>query len=423
MPTALDVRGTWRGVPFVIGATTAETLTLLETGRTFRVRGSIDAAGAHLDLDGELGDIVRWPRVDARVALVAPSLAPLAAPFGAHLGATKRVRIAGALHGDADGYALTGSRAHLGATDLAGELRWTRGEQRDRLRAELTSESADLDELRALVGGRSAPARAAAPAASAASAPARPAHPLDAELRFVAHRLRDAELPWLESAAIDASLVDRRLDVTHLDVGVAHGGHVGAKASVDLAAKPPHGDAEIDVGALRIESLLGQLAARSGLSGVLHGRATLKASGDSLDALIASATGSAEASLADGTISSLLDAKMGLQGGRILRSMLTGAEPIAIRCAAAALDVRNGEGRIRTLVVDTEHTRTTGTGTIDLAHRTLDVVLTPEAKQPGWFILDRSIRLRGPLRDPKHELIARVDADAAPARACRADRP
>jgi len=423
MSTVLDVRGTWRGVPFVIGATTAETLTLLETGRTFRLRGSVDAAGARLDLDGRLGDIVRWPRVDARIALAAPSLAPLAAPFGAHLGGTKRLRMEGALHGDADGYALTESRARLGATDLAGELRWTRGELRDRVRAELKSESADLDDLRALVGDRPAQAAAAEPAVIAASAPAPSAHPLDAELRFVARRLRDADLPWLRSASLSASLIDRRLDVTRFEAGVGHGGHVAGKAIVDLAGKPPHGDAEIDVSALRVESLLGQLASRSGLSGILNGRATLKASGDSLDALIASAVGSVEATLSGGTISSLLDARMGLQGGRILSSMLAGAEPIAIRCAAAALDVRDGQGRIRTLVVDTERTRTTGRGTIDLAHRTLDVVLTPEAKQPGWFILDRSIRLRGPLREPGHELIARVEPAAAPARGCRAERP
>ena len=133
---------------FVIGATTAETLTLLETGRTFRLRGSIDAAGARLDLDGGSGHLC-WPRVDARIALAAPSLAPLAAPFGAHLG-ERNVRIDGALHGDADGYALTESRASR--RDRSGRrAAWTRGEQRDRVRAELRSESADFDDLHALV--------------------------------------------------------------------------------------------------------------------------------------------------------------------------------------------------------------------------------------------------------------------------------
>ncbi len=257
----------------------------------------------------------------------------------------------------------------------------------------------------------------------AASAPAPSVHPLDAELHFVARRLHDADLPWLRSASLNASLVDRRLDVTRFEAGVGQGGHAVGRVFVDFAGKPPHGDAEIDVSALRVESLLGEFAAKSGLSGALHGRATLTASGDSLEALIASAAGSLEASLSGGTISSLLDAKIGLQGGRIVRSMLAGAEPIAIRCAAMALDVRNGQGRIRTLVLDTERTRTSGSGTIDLPRRTLDVVLTPEAKQPGLLVLDRSIRLRGALREPRQELVARAAPGAAPARACRAERP
>jgi hypothetical protein len=174
---------------------------------------------------------------------------------------------------------------------------------------------------------------------------------------------------------------------------------------------------------MRLESLLGERAARSQLSGLLHGRAVLKASGASLDALLASAAGTVSAFVSGGTISSLLDAKMGLQGGRIVRSMLTGAEPIAMRCAEAVLDLRRGEARIRTLVVDTERTRTTGTGTIDLARQTLDVVLTPEAKQRGLFVLDRSIHLQGALREPRHELVARAAPAAAAAPGCRAERP
>jgi len=152
---------------------------------------------------------------------------------------------------------------------------------------------------------------------------------------------------------------------------------------------------------------------------VLHGRAALRASGETVDALLASASGTVSATLSQGTISSLLDAEMGLQGGRILKGLLRGAEAIALRCAAAVVDVRSGRGTVRSLVVDSERTRTTGTGTIDLAQRTLDVVLTPEAKQPGLFVLDRSIRLHGPIAAPAHELVARAVRAAPAAQGCR----
>jgi uncharacterized protein involved in outer membrane biogenesis len=177
------------------------------------------------------------------------------------------------------------------------------------------------------------------------------------------------------------------------------------------------------VSAIRIESLLPAKAATSLLSGTLHGRAALKASGDSPEALLASAAGTVSAFVSGGTISSLLDAKMGLQGGRVLRSLLSGAEPMAVRCAAVLLEVDRGAAKIRSLVIDSERTRTLGTGTIDVAKEALDVVLTPEAKQPGLFILDRSIRLHGPLREPQRELVARVASASAPVPSCRADRP
>ena len=62
-------------------------------------------------------------------------------------------------------------------------------------------------------------------------------------------------------------------------------------------------------------------------------------------------------------------------------------------------------------------------GTIDLGRETLDLVLTPEAKQPGLFVLSRSIHLHGPLRQPARELVARGEPSPEPARGCPAARP
>jgi len=221
---------------------------------------------------------------------------------------------------------------------------------------------------------------------------------------------------------LDARLADGQLVVSRLDVGIAHGHAVG-RGRIDVGATPMQGDAELDLDAVRIESFMPAQAAKHLLSGTLHGRAALKASGDSAEALLTSATGRVSAFVASGSISSLLDAEVGLQGGRVVRSMLAGAEPIALRCAAAVVDLEHGLGKVRTLVVDTERTRTAGSGTIDLANRSFDLVLTPEAKQPGLFILDRSIHLHGPLHEPRHELVARVAAPSASARSCRGDRP
>jgi hypothetical protein len=425
LPTRLAVRGSWRGVPFLIDAATSEVLTFVETGRVFRARGQLTSGGARLDFDGQLGDIVRDPIVDARVALAAPSLAPFSPVLGPHRVDVKGIIASGELKGAPGHYALSVAKGRLGASDLAGELSWTRGTERDLVRAKLSSESTSLADLRALAGRRATQAveRVGAAASAAAGPVDSPrTRSIDSELSFAARRLHGEGMPWLKGGRIDATLADGRLKVSHFDIGIGEG-RVSGKADVDTTSEPLHGDAELDVSAIPIESLWPPRADKHLLSGALHGHAALRASGDSAEALLASATGSVSAFVSGGTISSLLDAEIGLQGGRVLRSMLTGAEPMAVRCAAMVLDVAHGAATIRSLVVDSERTRTVGSGTIDLRRQSLDVVLTPEAKQPGLFILDRSIHLLGPLREPRHELVARVAPASAPVRSCRPDRP
>ena len=159
---------------------------------------------------------------------------------------------------------------------------------------------------------------------------------------------------------------------------------------------------------VRLEALWRSQAPQKRVTGALQARARIQSTGDSLDALRAGLSGEVSAALTGGTISSLLDAEMGLQGGKILRSLIGGAEALAIQCAAASVDLRRGLGTVRTLVIDTERTRTTGSGTIDVAGATIDLVLTPQAKRGGLFVLDRSIRLHGPLLKPEHALVERA---------------
>jgi uncharacterized protein involved in outer membrane biogenesis len=418
LPTRLDVHGTWRGAPFAIDAATPQTITLLETGRMFRIRGRLESAGARLDVAGRLGDIARWPEVDAHVELAAASPTRIVALLGGSETASSTqspLRVDGTLRGGAAGYTLSTLRARLGASDATGEVGWLRGEERNVVRAELKSDTIDLADLRSLaVRPRGSP-RAVAVAGAASAAPAaasavRP-RPTDVDARLSARRVRAAGGPAIHDASLAATLIDGTLRVARAAFAIG-AGRVTGQGSVDLAQHPPRADGELDVSALPIETLLGERAAKRQLKGLLHARAALRASGETIAALLASASGTVSASVSQGTISSLLDAEMGLQGGRIVRGLVAGAEPIGLRCAAAVLDVRAGRGTLRSLVVDSERTRTTGTGTVDLARRALDVVLTPQAKQPGLFVLERSIRVHGPIDAPAHELVARATIPA-----------
>ena len=432
LPTRIALTGRWRALPFKADLATGPTLTFIETGETFPLRGSVDLGGIRVEAEGAVGDIFRAPQVDARIVFAGDSLAPLRELLGsphASLG-KKSFRVAGHLRADPGGFSLDGAVGKFGTTDFAGDLQLLRSDERSSIRARLRSESADVADLRWLAGEAGRPAGkavgaalklheasvsatvASATAASAtAAARASPfafARARDIDLAVDVRRLRAAELPWLRSLALEAVLLGGKLEVGRLEVGVLQGRATG-HGSYDMRAETAIAEGELALQGVRLESLLGEQPAKKRVTGVLQARARIKATGNSTDALLASATGSVDASMS-GTLSALLDAEIGLQGGKILRGLIGGPEQIAIRCAAAAIELRQGRGRVRTLVLDTERTRTTGTGTIDLDHDTVDLVLTPEAKQGGLLVLDRSIRVHGSLQRPKRELVRRAEA-------------
>ena len=282
--------------------------------------------------------------------------------------------------------------------------------------AKLHSDSTDVADIEWLAGRKGEARSPVAKGGEPTSLGLERLQSTDADIAFDAARLHAAELGALQSLALHAVLRQGRLDVSTLDLGIA-GGHAGGHIAIDASAQTPTAEADLTTRGIRVESLW-PAGDRKRLTGQLLAHAKLQATGDSQAALLASANGSLQVSLAGAGVDSRLDAELGLEGGKVLKSFLLGREALPLRCATLALDVRAGQGHVRELVYDSERTRVTGTGTIDLPAATLDIVLTPEAKQGGLFDLDRSIRLHGPLRKPERTLVERAAAPAAGAVAC-----
>ncbi len=412
LPMRIEARGAWRGIDFAAGLLSGDELTFLGSGRSFRLRGHLEAGGARLEIDGraaDVGDLDDDASIDAELALAAPSLAPFRAVLGPGHEEARPLRVAGHLRAADRNFTLSALKASVGRTDLAGEVSIARRDDRRVIDAQLHSDSTHVADLLWLVGrGDAAPGRKA----SGPDAPADRWRGTEGTVRFDARRVHAAAFADLQGLRLTAALADGRLKLSGIDLGVAQG-HATGEATVDLNRSPPQTDAVLGVSGIRLEALWRNQSPAKRVTGLLQARARVRFAGSSADALMASLSGDVDAALLDGTISSLLDAEMGLQGGKIVRSLIGGSQALAIRCAHAALVVKRGVATVRTLLIETERTRTTGGGTVDLADRTLDVVLTPQALQGGLFVLDRSIRLRGPLLKPSHALVDR----AAPAKA------
>ena len=423
-PARIEFAGRWRALPFAGSALTGTVLTFVDTATTFPLRGELRAGGASMQIDGRAGDIFRDPLLDAAVTVAGTDLAPFHAFIGARFerAAKRAFRIEGQVHAAEGSLAITSAKARFGRSDVGGELHVERPGDAPRrvVHAALRSELLDSTDLRWLAGPPSAhpPGNGASAAAGSRLETARA---FDVEATFEVRELRAGEAPWLRSAKLKATLADGRLALQDLDLGVLQG-HATGRIDADLRTSPPSGEAELLMSGLRVETLLREAPEKHRVTGLLRAQGKLRASGDTAQALLASATGQVHATITGGTISSLLDAEVGLQGGKMLKSLIVGSEPIPIRCAAVTIDLRNGAGQLRSLVLDTERTRTTGSGRVDLHSQTLDLLLTPEAKQGGLFVLERSIHLHGPLKRPARELVARAAGAESPANAgvCRA---
>ncbi len=409
----IAVDGTFRKLAFNGSVDAGPVLSFLKSESWFGLRGQAAIDGARLDVDGRAANLFRGLRVDAEAELAGRSLAGLRPFVGDRYAEARAFRARGHVAIAAERYALEQAEVHVGASDLAGDAAWWRDGERHAVRAHVTSDSTDLADLLWLAG-RSVRGLDKAADAAGGTSPAQGGRDLfsglrslDADIAFDARRFHAAELRALRSMRLRAELGASRQGSAALDLGWTEGGRTGARLGLDLRQPLARVAASFDADGLRLPSLLPARADGKSITGTMRGRAELKASGNTTAALRASASGSGSLQLRDGTIPSLLDAEMGLEGGKVLRTLLSGSDALALPCAAIRFEVADGRAHLSEIVIDSANTRVGGSGNIDLRDETIDLVLTPTPKRPG-LDLKRSIRVFGHLPRPQHELIEQV---------------
>ena len=173
---------------------------------------------------------------------------------------------------------------------------------------------------------------------------------------------------------------------------------------------------------MKLEALLANVPAEKRISGALSGGVDLVAHGRTLDAWLASAAGTVSARLHGGSMSRRLDAELGLSGARLLRALFGGEDRVPIRCAAADVELRAGQARSRTLLLETERTHVSGVGTVNLKSGAFDLLLTPSPERPGLLELRKSIRLQRSARQQGSPRTGRRDTSPPRAAASIAAR-
>lgn len=361
--------------------------------------------GLFLGLKGTIKDIMAAEGVEASVVAEGDSLAHLGRLSGDDLPALGPMRVIATLR-DAKGvWTLSDVKAVVGGSDLAGEISLHPG-KKPQIKASLSANRLAVADFQ--------------PKATAGATPAPPSR-LIPERALPLELLRGAEADLtlkvehlvmggqtFGAVGLQAVLQKGVLEVPEIRAILA-GGNINGTMRLDARPKQPVASVTVDGANVDFGRVLrdGGMDLLTGGSGMI--RVDLKGRGDSLQALMASASGTALLSVGAGEIR---NGTFVWGSGDLLTMALSALDPLAhaqqtshLSCAVIHFRVKGGLAATdRGIAVETDAADVVGAGTVSLRDETLDLGFTPRAKEGLGLSMGSELagmtRLRGTLAQP-----------------------
>jgi uncharacterized protein involved in outer membrane biogenesis len=433
-PYALTVaaEGQFKGNAFKAKGSGGPAIAIRDETTPYPLKVEASIGRTHVNAEGTATGLLKLSTLEMKLALRGDNLDQLFPIIGIATPRTRPYAVEGRLQRAGNEWNYQDFKGRFGESDIAGSAKLTVGGQRPIVVANLTSNVLDIDDLGPLIGARQGSVKAARQAAdvvgvegngngatnmpadtkpTAAATPARmrvlPDLPfktdrwnsLDAEVNLRAKTIRRAaELP-LENLRVHMLLRNAVVTLDPLDFGVA-GGHLNALITLDGSKRPIQATARVKAQKLLIAKLFPSSALNKASIGQINGVFDLKGRGDSVGQMLATSEGKIGLVAAGGQISRLMMEKAGLHLWEMLQLNLAGDQLIELRCAVADFDVKAGILRSNALILDTQVTTITGTGTIDLAREQLDLTLNQRTKKTSPLALRSPLILRGSFVKP-----------------------
>jgi len=417
----IEFSGTLHGTPFSGDTLAGPVLSLQRTGDFFALRGQARSGATRLQLDGRIADLVQLGGIDAHAQLSGPSLSQLK-PFFPTVPwpASKPYRAEAQVTRQDTSMAAKDLRLTLGSSDLAGELSYDKPDERASLQATLRSDKLNVAELASLIDTGSKPSSKPSKPSQRVlpqnALPLQRLNDIDARLSLNLKTVQLPDLPDLHELRASATLKQGLLQIALLDTELA-AGRVSGQFALDNRSATPSVRIDLRARGLRLEKLWPNIPDKAGLEGPLSGQAKLSARGESVAAWAGSASGQLSLTMEGGLLSNRLDAKLGLNAGKLLRSFFSERQ-VPLRCGAVAIDFDNGTGTTRQFVIDTDQTHLEGQGSLHLRDETWAVLLTPQPRKPAPLALNSSVLAKGSFRSFSYSLDGSKRAGTAASGAC-----
>lgn len=402
---AFSAHGQFKGMALKAQGSGGPVLALRDTAVPYPLRFDGSIGRTQVKLAGTLTGLAALTTVDMHMSLKGDSLEQLYPLLGIAFPATHAYSTEGhLLHtGKTWRYERFGGR--VGSSDIAGFVQVVTGGKRPMLTAELHSQRLALDDLGPVIGARPDSAAQAPAQEKTRVLPDLPFHTdrwdsLDAKVQLQATSLVRAKTLPLEDLQVHLTLKDKVLTLEPLAFGFA-GGQLNANIMLNGRGQPIQARAKVRARKLLLSKLFPTVELTQSSLGELNGEFDLTGSGNSVGSMLASSDGKLGLVVAGGQISRMLMEKAGLHIWEIVTLSMTGDKQVKLRCVVADFDVKHGIMQTNALVFDTQVTTLFGSGSIDLGHEQIDLLLEPRTKRTSPLSLRSPIHVRGSFVNPK----------------------
>lgn len=362
---------------------------------------------------GTVKDVTGPSGVDVALSVDSDNLAGLSRLMGGEFPSMGPLKLTGLLSGGGDEWKLSDFKANLAGSSASGELALDT-KARPHLTGKLVAPLIALSDFAtpATKSGEVLPPKHLKPGTDGKlfSADPLPWHALtlaDADVSLTITKL-DAGGLHASDATANLHLAAGRLSVKPLRALLA-GGQLDGEAKLDASTKNP--SVMLRLTARQVE--LGRMVKESGSEALSGGRTDaqveLNGQGESLRALLASASGEAMIRIGEGRIQ---NETMNWVGGDAMAQLLGALNPLTaqetstgLTCAAARFVIKDGlASGANGMAMETTKVTVMGAGTVDLRSEALDLGITPRARDGIGLSLSQPLagmtRLRGTLANP-----------------------
>ena len=404
-------RGVENRHPFLVDIR-GDPLLNLKADQPYGFSADVRAADTHVIGKGQLAKPFDFGQIRAALTVSGGDFANLYDLTGLALPNTPPYRLSGDLVRSGTSYTFTHVRGTVGSSDLAGDFKVARIDDRPNLKADLHSRLLNIYDLGSLVG---APKRGArTPEQQAEMSKQKAEHRLlpDATLNIPRVRSTDATLHYTADKVAGVSA----LPVSHvlLDLKLDHGvltlsplnfslprGTVTSKIRIDARTNDPKDDVDVRVTNAHLEDFF-KGGANAPLQGVLEARAQLHGVGDSVHKAASTAGGTAALAVPGGKVRKLIAEGLGIDVVNALGLYIAKDQSDTdLRCAVADFSAANGVLSVHDAVLDTDRVLAKGAGEVNLGAETLNFTLNGEPKKLRIGRVMAPITLSGPIRSPK----------------------